>query len=103
LRAADFGVSVADDVFRFAPACDAILASDSFEQIDRFFAYSKGALRVVKWSLVFSFAYNCIGIFFAAQGLLEPVIAAILMPVSSITVVGFVTLGTGRVAQKVFQ
>jgi Cu+-exporting ATPase len=102
LREADFGISVADDVFRFAPACDAILASDSFEDLHRFFAFSKGALKVVKWSLVFSFMYNAIGIFFAVQGLLEPVIAAILMPVSSITVVGFVTLGTSALSRKHF-
>jgi Cu+-exporting ATPase len=100
LRAADLGISVADDVFRFAPACDAILSSESFGQLEAFFTFSRGALRVVKWSLVFSFAYNSIGIFFAVQGLLEPVIAAILMPVSSITVVGFVTLATGWLGRK---
>ena len=101
LRAADLGISVADDVFRFAPACDAILSSESFGQLEGFFTFSRGALRVVKWSLVFSFAYNSIGIFFAVQGLLEPVIAAILMPVSSITVVGFVTLATGWLGRKI--
>jgi Cu+-exporting ATPase len=88
------GISVAEDLFQFAPASDAILLSDSIMKLDAFFAYSKATLKVVKWSFILSFIYNAIGIFFAVQGLLSPVIAAILMPLSSITVVAFVSLGT---------
>ncbi len=94
LRASDMGISVADDVFRFAPASNAILASSGFACLPGFFRFSQATLRVVKLSFVLSFLYNGVGVFFAVSGLLEPVIAAILMPLSSISVVGFVTLGT---------
>ncbi len=94
LRAASFGISVADDVFRFSPASDAILTADYFLSLGDFFRYSRQTLRLVKWSFVISFCYNGLGLFFAVQGLLTPVIAAILMPVSSLSVVGFVTLGS---------
>ncbi len=94
LSESDFGISVADDVFRFTPASDAILDARSFADLPRFFWFSKGVLQLIKLSFVLSFAYNAVGIYFAVQGLLEPVIAAILMPLSSISVVGFVALGT---------
>ncbi|HKL02278.1 MAG TPA: heavy metal translocating P-type ATPase metal-binding domain-containing protein [Cryomorphaceae bacterium] len=102
LRASDFGVSVADDVFRFSPASDAILTSSSFSRLNDFFSYANVSLKVVKWSFVFSFLYNGVGIFFAVQGLLTPVIAAVLMPLSSLTVVGFVTIGTRHYYRKLF-
>jgi len=94
LKESDLGISVADDIFRFAPASDAILSSEGFHQLPEFFDYSKEVLKTVRLSFVLSFLYNGIGLFFAVQGVLTPVIAAILMPISSITVVGFVTLRT---------
>ncbi len=94
LKESTLGISVADDVFRFSPASDAILAGDGFEHLPEFFDFSKAVLRVVKYSFAFSFLYNAVGLYFAVQGILTPVIAAILMPLSSITVVSFVTLGT---------
>lgn len=100
LSESDLGISVADDVFRFTPASDAILDSKQFGRLGSHFAFAKGVLKVVKWSFVLSFLYNGIGLFFAVQGLLEPVIAAILMPLSSITVVGFVTVATGWLSRR---
>ncbi len=102
LKAAHFGISVADDVFRFSPASDAILSSDSFPRIHQFFAYARSVKRLVQWSFVFSFLYNGIGLVFAVSGNLTPVVAAILMPVSSITVVGFVTIGSRFLFSKYF-
>jgi len=103
LKASDFGISVADDIFRFTPASDAILSSESFGLLDKLFDYSKASLRVVKMSFILSFIYNGVGIFFAVQGLLTPVIAAILMPLSSVTVVLFVSLGTQLHFNKIFK
>jgi len=103
LKASDFGISVADDIFRFTPASDAIMSSENFSTLNKLFDYSKASLRVVKWSFVFSFLYNGVGLFFAVQGLLTPVIAAILMPLSSVTVVLFVSLGTQFQFNKLFK
>ena len=102
LAESDFGISVADDVFRFAPASDAILAADSFGELDKFFAYARRVVKVVKMSFALSFTYNAVGLFFAVQGLLTPVIAAILMPISSVSVVAFVTIGTGLAYRRIF-
>ncbi|MEM9050894.1 MAG: heavy metal translocating P-type ATPase metal-binding domain-containing protein [Bacteroidota bacterium] len=103
LKESDFGISVADDVFRFAPASDAILASEGFSRLPQFFKYSKEVVKTVRLSFLLSFLYNTIGLYFAVQGVLTPVIAAILMPISSITVVGFVTLRTTYLYRKLLK
>ena len=43
--------------------------------------------QVVRWNIVFSLAYNLIGMTFAAVGWLHPVAAALLMTASSLTVI----------------
>jgi Cu+-exporting ATPase len=103
LKASHFGVSVADDVFRFAPASDAILASEGFHFLPKFFDYSKQVTKTVKYSFALSFLYNIVGLYFAVQGVLTPVIAAILMPISSITVVGFVIFRTTILYRKLLK
>jgi P-type Cu+ transporter len=85
------GISIADDVFSFSPACDAILESKQFHQLDRFLAFTKKCFGVIRASFLISFVYNVIGLSFAVSAMLSPLIAAILMPVSSISVVAFAT------------
>lgn len=94
LKQADVGIAVADDVFSFSPACDAILQAGQLKKLARFRNYIKQSMNVVKVSIVISLLYNAVGLFFAMQSELTPVFAAILMPLSSVTVVGFVTLLT---------
>ncbi len=86
------GISIADDVFNFSPASDAILEAKQFYRLPQFVDYSKKAIRIVFASFGISFLYNVFGLGFAVSGQLSPIIAAILMPISSVTVVGFVTL-----------
>lgn len=92
LREAQVGVSVAEDVNAFSPACDIIISGNQFEQLDRFLNLAKSSTSIVVLSFIISFLYNIIGLSYAMQGLLSPVFAAILMPISSITVVAFVSI-----------
>lgn len=92
LREAKVGVSVAEDINAFSPACDIIISGNQFGKLNQFLQMAKGAKHIVIASFVISFLYNIVGLSFAVQGLLSPVFAAILMPVSSITVVSFVSL-----------
>ncbi len=100
LKAADLGVAVVDDLYAFSPACDAILHAGVLKKLDAFLAYSRGALTTVKQSFAISFFYNAIGISFAVQGLLTPLVAAILMPLSSVTVVLFTVISSHYRARK---
>lgn len=94
LQAANVGISISDDVYTFSPACDVIMDSKAFEKLNAMIDFSKQSMKVVKFSLVLSIMYNLVGLFFAVQGLLSPLFAALLMPLSSVTVVGFVVLMT---------
>ncbi|NOX17392.1 MAG: HAD-IC family P-type ATPase [Chlorobi bacterium] len=100
LKQSDVGISISDDANNFTPACDGILSSESFEKLSKFIRFSTTSKRIILISFIISFLYNIIGIGFAVQGTLSPVISAILMPVSSISVVVFTTLATNYFAWR---
>lgn len=100
LLQSDAGISISEDVANFSPACDAILDSESFEKIADFINFSKISIFIIKLSFVISFLYNLVGIYIAIQGKLSPLFAAILMPLSSISVVVFSTVSTNLIAKR---
>jgi len=100
LLKADIGISIADDIYHFSPACDAILSSSKFSRLQDYLKFSKSALNIVYAGYTISFLYNIIGLLFAVQGLLSPVIAAILMPLSSISVVLFASLSVSVLSKS---
>jgi Cu+-exporting ATPase len=99
LNESQVGISIADDIYQFSPACDAILEAGRFADLVKFIRFSKTSMIIVKISYLISIIYNIVGLSFAVEGLLSPIIAAILMPLSSVTVVAFVTFST-RIAAK---
>lgn len=96
----DVGISISEDINNFSPACDGIMDAKSFKKIKEFINFSKTSKKIIISSFVISFIYNFIGITIAVQGMLSPVISAILMPISSITIVIFTTLATNIMAKK---
>jgi Cu+-exporting ATPase len=98
LRQSNVGISISEDINTFSPACDAILEASVFDKLPILISYCKSSIRIIIISFIISFLYNIVGLTFAVQGLLSPVFAAILMPLSSITVVVFVTLATNILA-----
>ena len=100
LKKAEVGIAVADDVFSFSPACDAILQADRLAQLADFLRYIKRSINIVKMNIVISLLYNVVGSFFTVQGLLTPIVAAILMPLSSVTVVAFVSFLTSAIRPR---
>lgn len=95
LKEADLGVAVVDDLYAFSPASDLILDAKALKHWGAMLDFTRQAQRTVYLLFAISFAYNLVGLYFAVQGLLTPVVAAILMPVSSFTVVS-VALGRTR-------
>jgi len=94
LKQADVGLAISDDVNNFSPACDGIIEASQFHNLDSLLVYSKRGVNIVKVSFAISLLYNTIGVFLAVQGTMSPLMAAILMPVSSITIVSFTTLAS---------
>ena len=95
LKAAALGIAVVDDLYAFSPASDLILDARSLQRLGGMLWFARQAQRTVYLLFAISFAYNLFGLYFAVQGLLTPVVAAILMPVSSLTIVA-VAMGRTR-------
>lgn len=100
LLQSDAGISISEDISNFSPACDAILDSGSFNKLSDFINFSKISVFIIKFNFVISFLYNLVGLSIAVQGKLSPLFAAILMPLSSISVVVFSTLSTNIIAKR---
>jgi len=100
LLKADIGITIADDIYHFSPACDAILQSSKFGRLQEYLRFSKSAMKIVYASYLISFLYNVVGLTFAIQGLLSPVFAAVLMPLSSISVVTFASLSVSVLSKS---
>lgn len=94
LKQSNVGIAVTDDINTFNPACDAILDGKSLGYLPSFIRQAKDAVLTIKMSFVISASYNVIGIYYAVQGLLSPLIAAVLMPLSTITIIAFTSAFT---------
>ncbi|MCA2004693.1 MAG: heavy metal translocating P-type ATPase, partial [Ignavibacterium sp.] len=100
LSKSDVGIAVTDDISNFSPACDAILHGSELKKIPRFMQYARDSIKVIKSGFAISFFYNLIGLSFAVNALLSPLIAAVLMPLSSISVVAYATFMTNIFGKK---
>ena len=100
LAQSNVGIALSENINVFSPACDAILDASKFNQIAKYIKVSKKAIQIIKYSFLLSLCYNVIGLYFAVTGQLMPVIAAILMPLSSISIVIFTTIATNWVGKK---
>ncbi len=92
LMQSNVGIAVSDNTARFSPACDAILDGEKVQSLHQFLAYAKSGKTIVTIIFIISIVYNIVGLSFAVQAKLSPMVAAILMPVSSISIVILATL-----------
>lgn len=100
LKQSDLGVAVTDNINNFTPGCDAILDGTGFSKIPQFIQQAKDAVKVIHMSFAISLTYNLIGLFFAVQGILSPLIAAVLMPISTVTIILFTSIAARLYARK---
>ena len=87
LKKADVGVVLTEEGNNFTPASDLILSVNRLPQLEDLLLLAQKSIKVIYKAYVFALIYNIIGLSYAVRGALSPVIAAILMPLSSITVV----------------
>jgi Cu+-exporting ATPase len=92
LAQSNVGISISENVNVFSPACDAILDASEFHRLNYFLKLSKNSITTIKMSFTLSLLYNVVGLSFAITGNLLPLVAAIIMPLSTITIVSFVTV-----------
>jgi Cu+-exporting ATPase len=100
LAQSNVGIVISENVNVFSPACDGILDAQFFNNLPKLLTISNKTIKIIKTSFLLAFCYNVIGMYFALTGALTPIVAAILMPVSSISIVVFVTIMTNLVSKK---
>lgn len=100
LKQSNVGIAVTDDTGVFTPACDGILSGRNLPLLDKFLDLAKTSTTILRIGFGISFFYNAIALTFAVTGHLTPLVAAVLMPISSISVVGFSSLAVSLMAKK---
>jgi P-type Cu+ transporter len=100
LKQSDVGIAITDDAGVFTPNCDAILNGNQLDKLNDFIRLAKSATTILKIAFAISFFYNIIALGFAVSGNLSPLVAAILMPISSISVVGFSTGAVNWISRR---
>ncbi|MGL5275866.1 Cu+-exporting ATPase [Myroides marinus] len=103
LAQSNVGVSVSENVNVFTPASDAILDARMFEYLKSFLKYSKKSVKTIKLSYILALSYNVIGISVSIMNKMSPLVAAILMPISTISIISFVTIMSNYYAKKIIK
>ncbi len=101
LRQSDVGIVLSENTNNFTPACDAILHADEFHRLPQFFKFAEKGMSLVGRAYFLAACYNVVGLSYAVSGQLSPVVAAILMPLSSVTIIVFGTLAVKYYAFKI--
>ncbi len=102
LMQSDVAIAVAENVHQFSPACDVVMGAHQVASLNNVLVYANNSLMVVKGGFMLSILYNIVGVTLALNGMISPVIAAILMPLSSVTVVTFGVVATWWLYRKHF-
>jgi P-type Cu+ transporter len=100
LMAADVGLAVCDDSACIVPSCDGVIGGDRIGQLPAILRFARHARHVVLACFAVSIAYNVVGLTLALTGALTPLASAILMPVSSLTIVGLSSGGVRWAARR---
>lgn len=93
MSAANVSIAVSNGTSRIVPACDVMIDAANIPVIDRLLAYARAQNTVVRTAFWFTMAYNALGFTLAVSGQLSPVITAVMMPLSSLLVIGISVLG----------
>lgn len=99
LKQSDIGIAVAEQTNNFTPSSDAIIEAKKLSALTRFIRLCRANRNIVMASFVMSIVYNVIGLYFAVQGTMSPLIAAILMPSSSLSIL-LLTFGSSSLIAK---
>jgi Cu2+-exporting ATPase len=92
LAAADVGIAVHGGAEASLAAADVYIARPGLTPLVHLVRTARHAMRVIRRNLLVSLSYNLLAGTLAATGVMSPLIAAIIMPVSSATVLSLAAL-----------
>ena len=87
MAAADVGIAVRNGAQSALHVADACLAAGGLLPLVRLLEGARRTMHTIRVNLAVSVAYNVLGGILAFMGLVNPLVAAILMPISGLTVV----------------
>jgi Cu2+-exporting ATPase len=87
LASADLGIALASGTETTVQAADAVVTTDGLAPIARVFGIARGTRRRIQQNLGWALAYNLVAIPLAITGVINPLLAAAMMTVSSLVIV----------------
>lgn len=99
LSQADVGVAVLGAMDISLRAADVYLTIPGLEPVEKLLTLSKETMKVIRRNLVLSLLYNSLSVLAAFMGVINPLVAAIIMPLSSLTVLISTVWGTKRMRE----
>lgn len=99
MQTADVAIAVSDETSTLVPACDVIIRGADIAAVPSLFKLGRFMKSLIWLNLWVSMVYNALGLTVALMGIMSPVFVAILMPVSSLTVIGISVAGA-RIAVR---
>lgn len=100
LKQSNVGITLADDINNFSPSCDAILQANKLQQLPALLRLAKYSKVIIYASFIVSIIYNIAGVSISMTGHMNPMIAAILMPLSTISIVLITTIASNILAAR---
>lgn len=94
LEAASVGIAVCGAMDISLRAASVYLTLPGIEGVDKVFVIARETMKVIKRNLVLSITYNLVSVAFVFAGAIDPLVAAIIMPLSSLTVLCSSLVGT---------
>ncbi len=100
LQQSDIGIAIVAQSFSFSPACDMILEADKLPQLPAFLKQAKATQKLILSGFIYSLLFNLVGLSFAVTAHLSPMVAAILMPSSSLGIMLIAYLGVRSITRR---
>lgn len=100
LASADVGVAVHGGAEAAFAVADVFVTRPGLNRLVELVVGSRRTMRVVKRNLMFSLVYNLVAVVLAMTGFINPLLAAILMPLSSLTVIASSALSRSFVPSR---
>jgi Cu+-exporting ATPase len=85
----DVGIAISDTRNNFTPASDVILGAERFSKLPALLRLCADGKKIIIGSFILSILYNIVGVYFSVTAQLSPLVAAILMPASTFSIIIF--------------
>ncbi len=97
LQQSNVGITVVKNSFSFSPACDVIMEASRLSLLPNYIKTAKAVQKLILIGFGYSIIFNIIGVTFSVMGKMTPLVAAILMPSSSLGIILIAWIGIQRI------